>query len=356
MKMQMHLAGLRVSTEFCNDTIAWIASKRTAHPVRHFLAGLEWDGTPRLDRWLHTYCGAEDNEYHRLVGSKWMIATVRRVEKPGCKFDNMLVLEGAQNAGKSTVFSTLAGREWFSDGISAGAPAKETIELTGGKWIVECAELAGLSKRDVNEVKQTLSKQTDKARLSYGRFAVEIPRQFSFCGTTNSLKYLMDVTGGRRFWGAATGRIDLKALERDRTQLWAEATVREAQDERIYLKDAEFDLATAEQEKREVDDPMEIQVEELIGDFKHGVIIKSELFRALGFENAAKGGGTIGTKLGPIMTKYGWGDGRPSDGARQRRCYVKGEERWLELVADRNDKCHGFQYVPPQRLPAPLRK
>lgn len=339
LRMRMHSAGLRVSAEFCNETLLWIASKTTAHPVRRYLEGYnwsgadkdkkgEWDGVPRLDRWLHKYCGAEDTEYHRLVGSKWMIAAVRRVREPGCKFDNMLVLEGAQNAGKSSVFRILAGDAWFTDGMSAGSPSKETIEATCGKWIVECAELAGLTKRDVNEVKQALSKQSDRARLSYGRFPVEVPRQFVICGTTNSTKYLMDVTGGRRFWCVATGAIDLVGLRRDRDQLWAEAAHRETKRERIYLKDAEFDLATVEQAKREIDDPLEIHVEELIGGFNGGIIWKKDMFAALGFENVAKGSATIGAKLSPIMAKYGFRSGRIQDKSesegkqRQRHCFI----------------------------------
>jgi predicted P-loop ATPase len=34
------------------------------HPVRDYLSALEWDGTPRLERWLATYLGAEDSQYH----------------------------------------------------------------------------------------------------------------------------------------------------------------------------------------------------------------------------------------------------------------------------------------------------
>lgn len=343
LRMKMHAVGLRVGKDLCNDVVMWEASRRTAHPVREYLDGLEWDKTPRLDRWLHTYCGAADNEYHRLVGSKWKVAAVRRVRQPGCKFDNMLVFEGAQNAGKSSVFRTLASPDWFSDGVAVGAGSKETIEITGGKWIVESAELAGMSKRDVNEVKQALSKQTDKARLSYDRFSIELPRQFVFCGTTNSAKYLSDISGGRRFWCVETGKIDLAKLAEDRDKLWAEAAHREAAGKPIHLKDDEYALAVAEQSQREVDDPIEIQVEEMIGDLKEGTIWKTDMFAALGYDNASKGGGTIGAKLAPIMSKLGWHDGRVSDGGRQRRCFSKGNGPVLLPFEGRNGRCAGFK-------------
>ena len=342
LRMRLNKAGVRVSAEFCNDTIVWMASRTTAHPVRDYLAGLVWKREPRLDMFLHTHCGAEDNEYHRLVGAKWLIAAVRRVREPGCKFDNILVFEGAQNAGKSSVFRILAGDEYFTDGVAVGVGPKETIELTGGKWIAESAELSGLSKRDVNEVKQALSKQSDMARLSYGRFPTEILRQFVMCGTTNNAKYLNDVSGGRRFWGVTIGKIDLAALRRDRDQLWAEAAYRESQGERIFLQDAEYDLAVAEQAKREVDDPFEMHVEELLSGFAYGVVWKTDMFKALGYESAAKGGGAVGGKLGPIMAKYGWHDGRVKDKDNDnadRRCFIKAPVKDV-----------GCDAPPPQRM------
>jgi len=46
--------------------------------------------------------------------SKLLIAGVRRIKQPGVKFDTMLVLEGAQGAGKSQIAQRLAIRdEWF---------------------------------------------------------------------------------------------------------------------------------------------------------------------------------------------------------------------------------------------------
>src|SRR5262249_47351329 len=71
------------------------------NPVLDYLDGLEWDRKPRLDRWLTTYLGAEDEGLNHTFGSKTLIAGVKRVREPGCKFDNALMLEGEQGVGKS---------------------------------------------------------------------------------------------------------------------------------------------------------------------------------------------------------------------------------------------------------------
>lgn len=254
LRMAMHDAELRCSKELCIDRVTWEANKNKRHPVRDYLNGLVWKGVPRLDSWLAQYCGAEKNRYHSLVGAKTLIAAVRRVRRPGCKFDTTLILEGPQGAKKSSVLRTLASDAWFTDGIRVGADPKETIELTCGKWIAEMAELSGMSKRDVNEVKQALSKQSDRARMAYGRFSAEVDRQFILCGTTNNAQYLRDKTGNRRFWCVAVGKINIEALKEDRAQLWAEAAYREKQGEEIFLSEADHAIAAAEQDKRQEDD------------------------------------------------------------------------------------------------------
>jgi predicted P-loop ATPase len=59
------------------------------HPVH--LDGLKWDGLTRIDTWLFDYGGAEGTEFNCAVGRLWLIAAVRRIRRPGVKFDTMPV-------------------------------------------------------------------------------------------------------------------------------------------------------------------------------------------------------------------------------------------------------------------------
>ena len=257
--------------------LAVLAHENKTHPVRKYLASLKWDGVERLGRlkkgddagtpaWLHAYLGADDTDAIRFMGRKFLIAAVRRARQPGCKFDQILVLEGAQDAGKSRTGRALCPDEdWFSENVSLCQDAKEIIEQTEGKWIVEIGELAGLGKRDAEHVKQTLSRQSDESRLAYGRLRESRKRQFVMLATTNLSAYLTDPTGNRRFWPVKAHKIDIDAIVRDRDQLWAEAAHYEAQGEKIYVQNADMrQMLRDAQEQREESDVWEGPVQDWI--------------------------------------------------------------------------------------------
>jgi hypothetical protein len=245
------------ATQTIDTAVRTLANHRRFHPVRDYLDGLNWDGEPRIDNWLIKYGGAEDTPYTRAVGALVLIAAVRRIRKPGCKFDEMVVLENPdQGTNKSQALQTLAvNPEWFTDNLPLGLSAKETIETLSGHWIVEAGELQGMRKSDIEKVKAFLSRSTDRARMAYDRAVTTARRQCVIIGTTNSEQYLRDPTGNRRFWPVRVARFDVEALERDRDQLWAEAAVREASGASIRLPEALWLAAAAEQQKRQIENP-----------------------------------------------------------------------------------------------------
>jgi predicted P-loop ATPase len=191
---------------------------------------------PRVDRWLITYAKADDTPLNRAIGRKVLIAAVRRARQPGFKFDYILVLEGEQGIGKSTLVLILAGEDFYSDKAIIGCDAREQQESVQGVWIYEVAQLQGLTKVEMSWMKTFLSRTHDKARPAFGRTVVDRPRRLIFIGTTNEDTYLRDATGNRRWWPVKLyGRIDLTGLQRDRDQLWAEAAAAEASGEGLVI-------------------------------------------------------------------------------------------------------------------------
>ena len=258
------------------------------HPVGVYLAGLTWDGTPRLDDWLVTYAGAPDTDYVRAVSPLPLLAAARRIRVPGTKFDELLILESKQGTGKSSALRTLCGDDWFSDDLPLGVDSKRVIERTAGKWIIEAAELHGNRGRETDTLKAFLSRQVDgPVRLAFGRFSTSMPRQFVIIGTTNHhTNYLKDGTGARRFWPVALDGFDVPALARDRDQLWAEAVAREPKAS-IRLSSERWADAALEQEARRAVDPWEELIEAKLGE--KGIITvtriaASDIWSALGVE------------------------------------------------------------------------
>lgn len=233
-----------------------IARENTVHPVRDYLNDLTWDGVPRIDKLLVTYAGAMDNAYVRAIGAKTLIAGVRRVRQPGCKFDNVIVLEGSQGSGKSSFVKLLSPHvEWFSDSPIGNTESKDAPLSLQGRWIIELGEMSVLSKSGVEALKAFVSSSIDHVRRPYGRLHEELRRQCIFIGTTNQATYLKDQTGNRRFWPVKVGVIDLDALIADRDQLWAEAAAREAAGESLFLPQDLWEMAAIEQEERVSEDP-----------------------------------------------------------------------------------------------------
>ena len=245
------------------------AHASASHPVREYLDRLKWDGTPRLDRWLVTYAGAADTDYVRAVSALPLLAAVRRVRCPGAKFDELLILESPQGAGKSAAVKALCPvDDWFSDDLPLGVDAKVVIERTAGKWIIEAAELHGNRGRETETLKAFLSRQVDgPVRLAYGRYSTTVPRQFIQIGTTNRRSsYLKDLTGARRFWPVTvTAVLKVDALIRDRDHLWAEAAAREP-NASIRLAPELWPTAAEEQEARRVWDAWEEIIEPILSD------------------------------------------------------------------------------------------
>jgi predicted P-loop ATPase len=248
---------LRPTKDLLRTVVSDVARLNSFHPVRDYLAGLKWDGKPRIDTWLIDYGGAEDTEYVRAVSALMLIAAVRRVRSPGCKFDEMVVIEQeTQGTEKSTMLATLAGCEdWFLDDLPLNIKTQEVIERLRGRWIVEAAELSGMRRADIDHLKAFLSRTIDRARMAFGHFVLEAPRQCIIVGTTNVLEYLKDASGNRRFWPVRTQQFKIAALRHVRDQLWAEAAARETAGASIRLDAKLWPKATEEQEQRLARDP-----------------------------------------------------------------------------------------------------
>lgn len=327
--------------------VAKVTDDRSYHPIREFLASLpEWDRIPRVETLLIDYLGARDSVYVRAVTRKTICAAVKRVFYPGCKFDTMLVLNGPQGIGKSTLIARLAG-EWFSDSLNLGDTKDKTAaEKLQGYWILEIGELAGLRKAETETLRSFISRQNDIYRAAFGKRATPHPRQCVFFGTTNAENgYLRDTTGNRRFWPVKTPGIGKKhswdLTDDDVQQVWAEAVEYVNSGEKLHLLPEIEALAKYEQrEALEADER-----EGLVSDFLSTLLPENwdelDLFDRRSFFEGT-GLGEIGKK-GSIK--------RVSVSNMEIWCECFGKERANLKRADSNDLSAILAKLDWERLP-----
>ncbi len=268
------------------EAVAMVAKRHRYHPVRQQLDGLrgKWGGQKRLATWLRRCCLEEDEwddreplqQYLSRVGTWLVMAICARVLTPGCKFDYMVIFEGGQGVGKSTL-ARLLGGEYFADtGLVLGD--KDSYQNLQGVLVYEWGELDSLSKAEVTKVKQFISSMKDRFRASFDRRAKDYPRQVVFIGTTNEDHYLVDPTGNRRMWPVrVTRQIDLDWFRENRAQLFAEALAYVEAGERFHPTTKEQrELFEPQQQQRQIENAIQAAVMRYLYDEDQRVSVSGE--------------------------------------------------------------------------------
>lgn len=315
-----------VSSAIAHEGVNDAAHAAGYHPVRDYLAGLRWDGQPRLERLMPDYFGTPNTEYTQMVGRLGCIAAVARIQRPGVKVDTMINIEGAQGARKSSGLRELFGSDWFTDDLSDVGTKDAAMQLVG-RWCVELSELDAIGRREAEAVKAFLSRQVDRIRPPYGRRVIELPRQCIFIGSTNQDTYLKDPTGARRFWPVRAGAVDVDALGRDRNQLWAEARVAFEDGAQWWPDPVSADQIAEEAEQRFQVDVWESVVSEWLdrnGSRRNTMTTAGLLKDALGID-VANQSRQAEMRVGAIMRRLGYRQVREQAGGVRRRRWTQGE-------------------------------
>ena len=255
--------GIPAKPAAVDTALAQLGMEYRIDPLEDYLLGLQWDGIERIGHWTTTYLGAEDTPTNSMIGSKFLIGMVARALKPGCKMDYALCLEGPQGAKKSQVAYVLGGEYTSEDMQNFNSLGAQMI--AGSNWVIEVAEMAAVSRSELEKFKAFLTVRNDTFIPKYERYQVNIPRWCVFILTVNPTGdgYLVDPTGNRRVWPITVGTIDIHALKRDRDQLLAEAVVCYQRGDQWWPENEEqTKLLVSEQAERTEQDPWFKTVEE----------------------------------------------------------------------------------------------
>lgn len=192
------------------------------NPVRESFESVAWDGIARCKHWMVDCLGAKDDEYVQKASEYFLISMVARVFEPGCQMDYMLVLQGGQGEGKSSVLQVLGGDLYAGGSFRIGD--KDSLQALQGRLIFNFNELDALSRVETSAIKGFITERTDHFRPPYAKNFQAFPRNCVLTGDTNQGEFLRDATGDRRFWVVHVSAIDVEQLREMRAQLMAEAT------------------------------------------------------------------------------------------------------------------------------------
>lgn len=257
---------LTVTKSIFDDAMNNVFLENQYNPTLDYLNSLTWDGKERIETMFIDWLGAKDTPLTREMTKKWLIAAVKRIFEPGCKFDNMIVLKGPQGGGKSTICYRLA-HGFYNEHINIDEP-KNYVEIISRSWIVCFDELAGISRKDLSAIKSFLSKQSETVRLAFMHNPQTYKRHCIFIGSTNEENFLRDYTASieRRFWVIECTFDNTKNIVGEKftedvvNQIWAEAVFNYRNNKDIFLdlsSDAIQDLML-EQDKYKISNSDEI--------------------------------------------------------------------------------------------------
>ena len=205
----------------------YIARDNTYNPVLDLIASTTWDGSDRRQE-LFELMGIQDDTLSQILVFKWLLQSVALLynnEQSPFGADGVLVLNGCQGVGKTSLFKRLAlNPRWFGEGYTIKDNDKDTPRRCVTRWITELGEVESTLKSDISALKAFVTSDTDTYRLPYGRSDVKAARRTSLCATCNSDRYLIDTTGNRRWWSVPlSAPMDYDRIQKfDALQLWAQ--------------------------------------------------------------------------------------------------------------------------------------
>ena len=314
---------LDISAELLRECLLEIALRNKYDPVKNYFDSLDLSRAEDLTAFAAGILHVHD-DLHLTYIRKWLIGCVARIYEAGCKFDEVLILQGKQGIGKSSFFQFMSNG-WFSDSMTGNLDVND-LRIMKANWILEWGELDGYTAKQYNaKIKRFLSAQDDTYRLPYGRDMTRVPRRSVIVGTTNRDDFLKDPTGNRRFWIVpVTKEIDLPLVKGLRDVVWAGAIKAYRSGEDWKLPRELWKFQAEDNLNYEQSDPWEDFLIEYLKTQEGSVVFTSELLKKLeNFGVKVNYTRTDEMRVADLVKKQGWKRTKVTRNSQQIRGWKK---------------------------------
>jgi hypothetical protein len=215
--------GLKIGRDRLQDSLCHLARSKSYNPIKVYLdkCWLEYRDSDKEEyiKLISTIKVDEDmaEEEKAMYITKFLLQMVAIVLDDSAAAQYILVLQGDGGIGKTTWFRNLIPEEfrsqYFLEGRNFDLSNKDHILETISTWLTEMGEISStFRKSDQEAIKNFISSTRDKLRPPYARESIVKKRRTSFCGTTNDVEFLTDLTGTRRFLVIPCTTIDYRTV------------------------------------------------------------------------------------------------------------------------------------------------
>lgn len=299
-----------------------VARDTTRDPLIDYLQSLAWDGEKRLHTWLARYGGAQDTPANAWIGTALLCAMAARGLHPGCIQRLVVIFEGAENIGKSTLVRALGGD--YTRVLDRTLDTKDAILLLRGCWVMEVPEYDSFGRSEESRVKAFVTTTTDAVILKFDNDVSEFQRRCVLIATVNPTgPYLKSQTGNTRFLPVALDTVDLTGFYAVREQLLAEAVAMVHSGVAWWDEPADALLPDVREARRE-SDVYEPLVEKYLEEhcYDSYVLMQDILRYGLSIEQPERWKDrALTTRIGTIIYRLGWSRKQVRDGQKRFSAY-----------------------------------
>ncbi len=183
------------------------------NPFECYLNALPlWDGQTDYITELADTVTVKGNEqpFFRKYFKKWLVNVVASLLEPEIVNHEILVFIGPQGCYKTTWMNRLLPpelRRFFHVKTNSNRITKDDLFSLTEFALICLEEIDELRTSDMNQLKALVSKPEVNERAAYGHYKERRPHLASFCGTTNNVQFLTDLSGSRRWLPIEVERI-----------------------------------------------------------------------------------------------------------------------------------------------------